>query len=497
MLSEVHSDMQVKNTDISPSRWTGDAIVLFLFEGDLEPLKVLGDDISPVVLEMAMRVVFSAKADTFLALNAPGERVRSVYLAGLGKKEKVSLDSWRRAMAVAVKQAGKDRCRKMLAVPGEAAEPAVSTTLAEGALLGEYRFEKYKSKDDPSEVPTLLEELHIQGGQKEAIEKGLVIARAQNYARDLANEPGNVINPVTLAEQARRMAEETGIECNILDEKKMEDMGMNGILSVGGGSHTPPRFIHMIYRPDGTSSGRVAFVGKGLTFDSGGLNTKPGDYMRNMKGDKTGACNAIAIMKAVSEIKPGFEVHAFVGAVENMPGGGAYRPDDVIRMFSGKTVEVDNTDAEGRIVLGDVLAYASKQEPSVIVDMATLTGACVVALGPYTAGIFTNEAELASSFMEVSRSTGERLWELPMDDERLKKKIRSEVADVLNTGGRYGGAITAAMFLREFVGEGIRWLHMDIAGVDTSDEDYGYYRKGATGFGVRTCLEWLSKYESR
>lgn len=493
MLVGVHSDMQVKSVNISPSRWTGDAIVLFLFEGDMEPLKMLGDDISPVVLEMAMRVAFSAKPDKFLALNAPGERVRSIYLAGLGKKEKVSLDAWRRAMALAVKQAGRDRCLKMLAVPGEATGFAVSAALAEGSLLGEYRFDRYKSKDDPSEDPTPLEELHIHEADAEGVEKGLIMARAQNYARDLVNEPGNVINPVTLAEQARRMAEETGIECGILDEKNMKDMGLNGILSVGGGSHTPPRLIHMIYRPAGNSSGRVAIVGKGLTFDSGGLNIKPGDYMRSMKGDKAGACNAIAVMKAVSELKPGLEIHAFVGAVENMPGGGAYRPDDIIRMFSGKTVEVDNTDAEGRIVLGDVLAYASKQEPSVIVDMATLTGACIVALGGYTAGIFTNDAELASSFMEVSRSTGERLWELPMDDERLKKKIRSEIADVVNSGGRYGGAITAAMFLREFVGEGIKWLHMDIAGVDSSDEDYGYYRKGATGFGVRTCLEWLEK----
>lgn len=468
-------------------------MVLFLFEGDPGPVKALGDDVSPMVLERAGRVAFSAKPDTFLAIDAPGDRIRSVYLAGLGPKEKVSIDAWRRAMAVAVKQAGKDRYQKMLAVPGESLSPAVSAALAEGALLGEYRFDKYKGKEDPSEIPTVLETLHIHGGDEGPIAKGLIIARAQIFSRDLANEPGNIINPVTLAEQARRTAEEAGVECSVLDEKKMEDMGLNGILSVGGGSHTPPRLIHMIYRPVGTPSGRVAFVGKGLTFDSGGLNIKPGDYMRSMKGDKTGACNAIAIMKAVSELKSSLEIHAFVGAAENMPGGGAYRPDDVIRMFSGKTVEVDNTDAEGRIVLGDVLAYASKQGPSVIVDMATLTGACVVALGGYTAGIFTNDAELASSFMEVSRSTGERLWELPMDDERLKKKIRSEIADVLNSGGRYGGAITAAMFLREFVGEGIKWLHMDIAGVDTSDEDYGYYRKGATGFGVRTCLAWLEK----
>ena len=273
----------------------------------------------------------------------------------------------------------------------------------------------------------------------------------------------------------------------------MKDLGRHLILAVGAGSHNPPRLIHMIYRPAEAGTARVAIVGKGLTFDSGGLNIKPGDFMRSMKGDKTGACNVIAIMKAMSELKPRLEVHGFIGAAENMPGGGAYRPDDIIRMFNGKTVEVDNTDAEGRIVLGDTLAFASKQEPLFMMDMATLTGACVVALGPYTAGIFGNDGELAASFSDASKMTGERVWELPMDDERLKKKIRSEIADVVNSGGRYGGAITAAMFLREFVGEGIKWLHMDIAGVDSSDEDFGYYIKGATGFGVRTCLAWLEK----
>jgi leucyl aminopeptidase len=428
-----------------------------------------------------------------LAVDIPCERIRTVYLAGLGPKEKASADTWRRGIAAAVKRAGKDRNPGILVLsPSAGAE--ISSALAEGALLGEYLFEKYKSRDETSETPAPLEMLDIHGGDEASIERGLIAARAQNFARDLANEPGNVINPVVLAERARKMSEEAGIECSILDEKKMGDLGMNGILSVGGGSHNPPRLIHMIYRPSGVPAARVAIVGKGLTFDSGGLNIKPGDFMRSMKGDKTGACNVIAIMKAVSELKPGLEIHGFIGAAENMPGGGAYRPDDIIRMLNGKTVEVDNTDAEGRIVLGDTLAFASKQAPSVIVDMATLTGACVIALGPYTAGIFGNDGELAASFSDASKMTGERVWELPMDDERLKKKIRSEVADVVNSGGRYGGAITAAMFLREFVGEGIKWLHVDIAGVDSSDEDFGYYIKGATGFGVRTCLEWLSKY---
>jgi len=484
--------MRVVRTDISPAEWSGDAVVLFLFEGDTEGIELLGDGAAPAVREKASRISFKGRADALMAVDIPGARIRTVYLAGLGPKEKASADVWRRGIAAAVKRAGKDRNPRILVLPSSAGAE-ISFALAEGALLGEYLFEKYKSRDDTSETPAPLEILDIHGGDEASIERGLVTARAQNFARDLANEPGNVINPVILAEKARKMCEEAGMECSIIDEKKMKDLGLNGILAVGGGSHNPPRLIHMIYRPAEAGAARVAIVGKGLTFDSGGLNIKPGDFMRSMKGDKTGACNVIAIMKALSELKPRLEVHGFIGAAENMPGGGAYRPDDIIRMFNGKTVEVDNTDAEGRIVLGDTLAFASKQEPSFMMDMATLTGACVVALGPYTAGIFGNDGELAASFSDASKMTGERVWELPMDDERLKKKIRSEIADVVNSGGRYGGAITAAMFLREFVGEGIKWLHMDIAGVDSSDEDFGYYIKGATGFGVRTCLAWLEK----
>ncbi len=489
--------MLIEITNIEPSEWTGDAAALFLFEGEEDPAGILGDDVAPVVRERMAKAVFKGRTDSVLSVSFPGGRLGSVFLLGLGSRKAANMDSWRRGIAVAARLAEKDRNKHLMAFCAEPFTPEVSSALAEGALLGDYRFEKYKSKDDPSEITAPLEKLFINKGDEGSVSRGSVIARAQNFARDLANEPGNVINPSTLAEKARKMAEDSGIEFTLLDEKKMKDLGMNGIISVGGGSHNPPRMIHMVYRPSGNPSGKIAFVGKGLTFDSGGLNIKTGEFMRSMKGDKTGACNVIAIMKAVSELKPDMEVHGFAGVAENMPGGGAYRPDDIIRMFNGKTVEVDNTDAEGRIVLGDVLAYASRQEPSVIVDMAALTGACVVALGPYTAGIFGNNAGLAASFRDASIMTGERVWELPMDDERLKKKIRSEVADVVNSGGRYGGAITAAMFLREFVGEGIKWLHVDIAGVDSSDEEYGYYRKGATGFGVRTCLEWMRRYMER
>ena len=485
--------MRIGTTDRKPSEWGGDALALFVPEGKMDLLDGLGFEAADRVKRKASRLNFTGKEDGFLAVDLDQGPVGSIYLAGLGRGDEIPLDRWRRGMALAVRQAGKDRRRKMMALPGEGATAEVASALAEGALLSEYAFEKYRTRVEPGEKPEPLEELLIHGAGEGSIGNGSVRAEAQNYARDLANEPGNVISPAELAAQASAMARESGLECEIIDEGRWAKWGCR-VSSVGSGSHNPPRLIHLVYRPESASRGRIAFVGKGLTFDSGGLNIKPGDYMRSMKGDKTGACNVLAIMKAVAETKPDLEVHGFAGAAENMPGGGAYRPDDVIRMFNGKTVEVDNTDAEGRIVLGDVLAYASGRKPSVIIDMATLTGACVVALGPYTAGIFGNDEGLVASVKEASGKTGERVWELPMDDERLKKKIRSEIADVLNTGGRYGGAITAAMFLREFVGEGIKWLHMDIAGVDSSDEEYGYYRKGATGFGVRTCLRWLEFY---
>lgn len=490
--------MRIATTGLGPPEWGGDALVLFVPEGGMDLLDQLGPEAAALVKMKASRLKFTGKEDSILAVELERGPVGSVYLMGLGGGDgPLPLDRWRRGMALAVRQAGKDRRVKMMALPGGAATPEVASALAEGALLAEYGFEKYKTQVEPAEKPEPLEELLVHGADGDSLEKGSLRAAAQNYARDLANEPGNVISPAALAEKALAMAEEWGLDCEILDEARMREMGMNGILSVGSGSHNPPRLVHLAYRPEGVSKGRVAFVGKGITFDSGGLNIKPGDFMRSMKGDKTGACNVLAVMRAVAGIRPDFEVHGFAGAAENMPGGGAYRPDDIIRMFNGKTVEVDNTDAEGRVVLGDVLAYASGSKPSIIIDMATLTGACVVALGPYTAGAFGNDSELVVSFREASAKTGERFWELPMDDDRLKKKIRSEIADVLNSGGRYGGAITAAMFLREFIGEGIKWLHLDIAGVDTSDEEYGYYRKGATGFGVRTCLEWLAARMAR
>jgi leucyl aminopeptidase len=234
-------------------------------------------------------------------------------------------------------------------------------------------------------------------------------------------------------------------------------------------------------------------VGKGLTFDSGGLSLKPSDSMLTMKGDKTGGCVALGVIKAVSELKLPVKIHAIVGAAENMPSGSAYRPDDVLRAYNGKTIEVNNTDAEGRLTLADALAYACELNPDAIIDIATLTGACSIALGDTTAGLFTNDDKFADEFLASSRTSGEPFWKLPMSDENLRKKLKSPIADVINSAGRYGGAITAAMFLENFVKEGAPWIHLDIASTDYVKEPYSYYIKGATAFGLRTIAAYILK----
>jgi len=389
-----------------------------------------------------------------------------------------------------IKRAKRDKVKDLLIYAGERLSEEVSKAIVEGAILGDYTFDKYKTKNNEEEKGK-ISKIELYGGDERGITVGKILAQAQRFVRDLVNEPGNVINPITLAEIAKKLAEEYHLECRIYDEKEIQEMGMMALWSVGKGSATPPRFIHLTYRPEGEPKDRIVFVGKGLTFDSGGLNIKTGDYMRTMKMDKAGACTVLGILKAVAELKLPVEVHGVIGAAENMPSGTAYRPDDIIRAMNGKTIEIDNTDAEGRVTLADALSYASNLEPSRIIDLATLTGACVVALGEYTAGLFTNDDEFGDEFLKISKDTGERLWKLPMDDKKLREKIKKGDGDVLNSGGRYGGAITAAMFLEEFVKEGIKWIHLDIAGPAYFKEEFGYYSKGATGFGLRTCVEYI------
>jgi len=410
-----------------------------------------------------------------------------IYIYSLGEPDKITEDVYREVSAKASAKLKKDKISKAVLI----ADTKYSKGITEGLLLGSYDFDKYRTKDKEEKFE--IEAINILDGDQKDIELGSIIADAQIFSRNLVNEPGCVINPITLADIAKKECEKVGLEVHVYDEKWIQEQGMNGLWIVGKGSETPPRFIHIIYKPKKNKKNRkkLAIVGKGLTFDSGGLNIKTGDYMRTMKLDKSGACNTIAIMRAIAKLEPDVEVHGFIGAAENMPDGKSYRPDDIIVFKNGKTAEIDNTDAEGRVTLADVLSYASEQDPDVIVDMATLTGACVVALGEFTAGVFVNDEELKNGLINTSKKTGERLWELPLDDDNLREKIKSPVADIKNSGGRYGGAITAAMFLQEFVKDGIKWAHLDIAGPAFTEKEYKYYSKGGTGFGVRTLIEYI------
>jgi leucyl aminopeptidase len=472
-----------------------EALGLFLFKDQLSPLDKLEAEMAEHVRYVIETSKFKAEKGKILSIPMGKRAIRNCYIVGLGDIEKADHDVLRYCSGELMRRVSGDNISSLIVSLPEDPDLYSSRAVTEGVLLASYSFDKYKTKKEEQEDKADIETVHLMNGNEEGIRIGTIFAEAQNYSRDLVNEPGNVINPASLADKAEGLAREYGLSCEVWDEKKIYDEGMLGLWHVGKGSSVPPRFIHITYVPDGEPSSRLVFVGKGITFDSGGLNIKPGEHMRDMKGDKTGACNVLGLIRGVGEIKPAVEVHVLIGAAENMPGGNSYRPDDIIRARNGKTIEIDNTDAEGRVTLADTLSYASELKPDIIVDMATLTGACVVALGNYTAGLFTNMDKAGQAFLDAASRSGERFWKLPMDDEKLREQIRSPFADVLNTGGRWGGAITAAMFLEAFVEESIPWVHLDIAGVDSYKKPFGYNPEGASGFGVRTCLELVQGFK--
>ena len=419
-----------------------------------------------------------------------------VVLIGAGSKRDFDLDKVRRLGAISVKRMREMKVDKFL-IDGEVlsikdGQPDITQALTEGLILGDYGFDKYLSKKDNFQI----KEVQIRVGRRykaqseEKSNLGKILAQAQNFTRDIVNEPGNVITPQKLAEIAEDLAKEYGFEVKIYDEEEIEKMGMNAYLAVAKGSANPPRFIHITYRPK-KSKKEIALVGKGLTFDSGGLNIKPGDYMRWMKSDKAGACAVLGIFKAIGELKPEVTVHGIIAAAENMPDGKSYRPDDIIKAKNGVSIEIGNTDAEGRLTLADALCYASELKPDAIIDMATLTGACIVALGEYTAGVMGNNQKLIDQIINITEKTGEWMWQLPFND-MLREHIKAPSADVYNIGTtRYGGAITAGLFLEKFVDKKLPWVHIDIAGPAHNAKGWYYHPKGATGFPVRTITSFL------
>ena len=423
---------------------------------------------------------------------------RRYMILGLGHRDELSLERYRRHLGDAL--VGADRhgaARVAVTLPdaGGASARDAALALCEGVQIGTYRFDKYRS--EPRSGRRHLREVVVATGGvaarevSEGLELGHVTSDATNFARDLVNEPAGVLTPQAMADAARDSCRGPALAVRIFEPDEMRRMGMGGILGVGQGSRNPPRLIQIDYRPDGKPVRKVALVGKGLTFDSGGLSLKTSEGMETMKCDMAGSATVLAVLRALPTIAPRVQVMGLMGMAENMPGGAAIRPGDVLKIMNGKTVEVRNTDAEGRLVLADVLSYVSTfKDVQEAVDLATLTGAIVVALGPMAAGITGNDRAFVDDILRAAGHAGEALWPMPLYGEYLEH-IKSDIADIKNTGIRWGGSITAALFLREFVRRDLRWAHMDIAGPAFGDKEYSYIKKGATGFGVRTLLRYL------
>jgi len=422
-----------------------------------------------------------------------------VVLVGLGDAEKLDVHALRRAAGAAVRRAAGSRITSLALLAQRQRGIAigdVAQALAEGLVLGSYRFDRYKEKRDdaaPAAITLVIDAASDAAAARRGARDGVAIAQAQNIARDLSNEPPNELTPAKLAAEARSIARKAGLRCRVLDPAQMKKLGMGAILAVGQGSANPPRMIVLEHVPSRRTRATptLCVVGKGITFDTGGISIKPSAAMHEMKHDMSGAAAVVGALRAVAALDLPLHVVGVIGAAENMPSGTAYRPGDVVRAMNGKTIEILNTDAEGRVVLADALHYAiSRFDPDAVVDLATLTGACVVALGPWASGVFTRDDELAAEIAEAGSASGETMWRMPLFPEH-ERAMKSSVADLKNAGARDAGASTAAGFLASFVGDR-RWAHLDIAGTAWGDKTAGYDVAGATGVGVRTLVAWLA-----
>lgn len=433
--------------------------------------------------------------------NPSGLKARRLLLIGLGKRDQLSFETISKYAGTSARYS-RNKGLKTVAITriddfgivraGEAA--------AEGIIAALFEPDKYKTKqkEDKALATAILMAPDAKAADALAtgVEQGRIIATAMNLARELSNEPSCNLTPTDLANRAQTEARTYGLGIDVLDEDKMKELGMGAILGVSRGSEEPAKLIVLTYQPEGpaATSDVIGVVGKGITFDSGGISIKPADGMDRMKYDMSGAAVTLAAMTAIAQLKPSVKVIGLMPAAENMPSGTAYKPGDVLRAMNGKTIEVVNTDAEGRLVLADALCYARKLGATRLIDLATLTGACSIALGSVNAAALGNDQGFIEDVRTAGREVGERLWQLPMDDE-YKELIKSDIADMKNSGGRYGGTITAAFFLKEFVDD-VPWVHLDIAGTAWANEQKPYASSGPTGIGVRTVVNYVLRRAS-
>jgi len=469
-----------------------DALMVLTFEG--KPNDRFKDSLSDVYGsgEVAGKIF-----EMTVVHHPQGFKARRLLLAGAGPTGKFTSAELRRVSGAALRHLKSRSLRNIgILLEGSFGTPEHVQAAVEGAMLGDYEPDRYKSDKKDVKVVDNFTVVAPGGGAdlNGAAERGRIVAEAQNFSRELSTEPANKLTPTSLAAAARQMAGANGLECEVLDQDRMRQLGMGSLLGVAMGSAEPPALIVLRYKPaKAKGAAHLGLVGKGVTFDTGGISIKPADGMEKMKYDMSGGAATIATMRALAQLKPPIAVTALVPAVENMPGSRAQRPGDIVTSLSGKTIEVINTDAEGRLILADALTYARRLGCTHLVDAATLTGAIVVALGSINIGAFSTDDKLVGRVLESARAAGEKMWRMPLDDD-YKEQLKSPFADLANVGGRPGGSITAALFLSEFA-EQTPWVHLDIAGTAWLDEVKPYMSKGPVGVGVRTfvnlAMNWV------
>lgn len=500
-----------------------DVLIVNLFEGTKTlsgGTSAVNDALNGLIKQVIKEEDFKGKVGSTLVIRTNGEiGAKKVIVVGLGEKDKFDLDAIRKASASAIRCAKREKAKTVCTIlhgggAGKIDPKEAAQVITEVSQLALYEFDKYKSKDK-DEKGNNVQTLIIAETDKtklkdieEGIKRGNIVTRGQKLARDLVTEPAMVGNPTYLAKVARQVAKENNLEIKVLDKEDCRKLGMNAFLAVNLGSEEPPKFIVMKYTPKGKPKKHVGIVGKGICFDSGGLSIKPAQAMETMKDDKSGAAAVIGLMSVMKELKPDVEVTGIIAATDNMTGGKAYKPGDIVKAMNGQSIEVLNTDAEGRVTLADATSYAiMKENVDELIDLATLTGACVVALGDTANGVMTdqtkpNHQKLAQNIIKAGNEAGERMWQLPIYDED-REKIKSPVADMINTGSKgKSGAQNGFVFIEKHViaackkkdKEVIPYVHIDIAGPSWTDNDTDYGPKGPTGVGVRTLINYLTKY---
>jgi leucyl aminopeptidase len=479
------------------------ALVCFVYEGD-EPLsarvRAFDRHVGGRLSDLLRLGDFKGKPEQIAAVYLPREGAPArILLAGLGTREKLTTERIRAAAGRAAYQLRErevDRATVDLPSEGAIAPAEGARAVVEGLVAGQYRFDRYKPAAEDRRKPLERVTLALARSApldeiRREVERGRVAAEAQCWVRDLQNEPGNAMTPARLAEEARTLAKIPGMRCRVHGEEELRRMGMKAFLAVAQGSKEPPRLIVLEWNPRRGSKDVVALVGKGITFDSGGISIKPWKDMWDMKYDMSGGAAVLGAMRAAAALRLPVRLLGVVPATENLPSGSALKPGDVVRSLSGTTIEVHSTDAEGRMILADALAFACKRRPAAVVDLATLTGSIVVALGSQASGLFSNDESLAEAMRRAGEASGERVWPMPLWEEYLGQ-IKSDVADIKNVGGPHAGSIAAAAFLKRFVGD-TPWVHLDIAGTAYADSAEGSRAKGGTGFGVRLLVRFLEE----